>query len=1701
MNVVPRAAFSQNCSSATPLFYVDLTGQPNGVWQSPPILRDGDCCGTDVNCIEFIVTLDSMATGILFNIVAGAVPGGALYYQLNCGPLTSIGTPICLSGAGPHDITFCKPGNNLNVYEIASIGIPDVSGTEWVSEACSGFMTISGLDSSTTTWTSIPSNPVYDSFLSCTSGCNNVTINPYGILPPYIDYQVCGFPIGGCYTTPFCDIMRVNFVNTLAVAITPQNPVICFGAPPAMVTANATGGNDPYNYLWSTGATSQSISVGPGTYYVSLTDSMNCYVANDSVVVSSMSSMITASAGPDQVLCLNNTVAQLNGSVTAASGGQWSGGSGTFNPNNNTLNAQYTPSQTEINNGSVQLTLITIGNNTCPADTDQVIISISPNPAPQIQGNNVVCEISTTTYTTPFISSHSYVWNVSGGTILSTVNNSITVQWGLAGNGSISVTETNSLLCDSTVSINITIAPQPAPIINGAQNVCTTTITTYNTPFTSGNTYAWTVTGGTISGPANGASVNILWNIPGSGSVSVTEINAQGCDSTISIIPNVYTQPAPVLSGPDTLCAMQTVTYSTPLIAGNIYNWNVTGGTVLSNSGNSISVQWPVSGTGTVSVTENNTNACDSTVMLNILIAPQPTPVISGPITNCTTTISQYSVATPVNGNTYSWIVNGGIIQGSPIGTTLNVLWNTPGNAFITLYESNPLGCDSSISVTASILTMPAPFISGPDTVCEMQSITYSIPLVAGNTYSWNVMGGTVISNSGNSILVQWPINGNGIVSVTESNGNTCDSTVSINVIIAPQPAPVINGPLINCTTTTSQYSVASPSGGNNYSWIVNGGTILGSSTGTTVTILWATQTTATITLNESNSLGCDSTVSITASIFTMPAPFIAGPDTVCEMQSITYSTINIPGNAYTWNVSGGTVLNTNNNSITVLWPSNGTGSISVTESNSNACDSTVTETIVIAPQPAPVINGSAISCTGTSTTYNVSVPVPGNTYAWTVTGGTITGASNGTTVNVQWTFPGTATISLTESNMYGCDSTVGITVNVLTIPAPSISGPDTVCALHTFVYSTTAVAGNSYSWNVTGGTIISTNNNMITVSWPANGTGTVSLTESNTSSCTITVSTTIFIAPQPVPVITGNFTSCTGTYQQFTISNFTPGNSYQWNVTGGTITGPANGTGVNVFWTTAGQGTVSFTESNNLGCDSTVTENITLLQKPAPEITGPPVLCEDTQATYNAGTFIPSHTYLWSVTNGTIIGLNVGNSIDVLWNFPGTGNVSLRQISTNGCDSITSINVVVNPLPAPAIAGPPVMCENESAIYSVNPVPGNTYQWSATGGIINGSTISPQISIAWTSGTAANVYLTETTASGCSRFIQLPVQIRNKPEPAVQGSSVGCISNNANNYLTIPEPDINYIWNVTGGNILSGNGSNAITVQWQNAGTQNITLTAVNAITGCDSTVTFNVQTGALPEPVIQLPAFSGCIPLSAPFAGNVVNPNYNYSWNFGDGTTAQGPAPVHQYSLPGIYNIQLIATNNTGCADTVISQVEAFPIPDAQFNLWHGTDPYYANISTLTLTNLSIGASSYLWNFDDGFTSSEFEPQYQYTTPGYYTISLVVTNQYGCRDVAVTNLEVKLPEDLYIPNAFTPNGDNKNDYFSVVAYNIDQFKINIFNRWGRIIYSSTDSQFKWDGTFNGTDVIDGVYVYTVEAEGLYGARFNLNGTVTVIK
>ncbi len=204
----PNALKAQTpyCNAPVPTFTVNMTGNPNGSWLSPNVGRNDYCCGaTGTNvCIQFIITLDPMSTGIIFDIASGAVPPGALYYQINCGPPAQVGTAICLTGVGPHYLTFCKPGGNSNEYSIQALSQPTAGPNITVNDGCSAEMYCSGFDDTTITWTSIfPGNPgQYNSFLSCTQDCDTVTVTPSGFIPPYVDYQVCGASMGGCGQTP-----------------------------------------------------------------------------------------------------------------------------------------------------------------------------------------------------------------------------------------------------------------------------------------------------------------------------------------------------------------------------------------------------------------------------------------------------------------------------------------------------------------------------------------------------------------------------------------------------------------------------------------------------------------------------------------------------------------------------------------------------------------------------------------------------------------------------------------------------------------------------------------------------------------------------------------------------------------------------------------------------------------------------------------------------------------------------------------------------------------------------------------------------------------------------------------------------------------------------------------------------------------------------------------------------------------------------------------------------------------------------------------------------------------------------------------------------------------------------------------------------------------------------------------------------------
>jgi hypothetical protein len=459
------------CDEEVPVFHIDLTGNPDSIWQSPWIQRQGKgCCNNSENlkCISFFVTLDSLTEAVKVNIL-GPSPG-ANAFQLNCQQELPIGMSACISDVGPHKISICGLGDNTNLYEIYAIPKPSIATHYNLNEGCEGTIVTKGFKQSSINWTSVLPGSVgqYNSYLSCTSGCDSTSVNILQDIPSSITYRVCGVSESGCDTDTICFYTTVNINPPLNVSIIPENPTICYGMSSTTLSATAIGGTPPYSYLWSTGQTTQSIDAVNGTYSVIVYDSSdNCPPTSSMITVNKIDTIIKSFAGADAIICSSSYA--LNGSVQGATTGIWIGGQGSFSPGRTALNATYTATVAEINSGSVTLGLVTTGTGTCPTDTDYVSLSLASVSASEIDGYD--CNSFT----------------INGQTYTSS--------------GFYTQTLTNIAGCDSLIAINLTIAATDSAI---ATTVC-------NSYTLNGHTYS-----------ESGLYTQIL-------------PNAAGCDSTITI--------------------------------------------------------------------------------------------------------------------------------------------------------------------------------------------------------------------------------------------------------------------------------------------------------------------------------------------------------------------------------------------------------------------------------------------------------------------------------------------------------------------------------------------------------------------------------------------------------------------------------------------------------------------------------------------------------------------------------------------------------------------------------------------------------------------------------------------------------------------------------------------------------------------------------------------------------------------------------------------------------------------------------------------------------------------------------------------------------------------------------------------------------------------------------------------------------------
>ncbi|MCX6140690.1 MAG: T9SS type A sorting domain-containing protein [Candidatus Kapabacteria bacterium] len=1180
--------------------------------------------------------------------------------------------------------------------------------------------------------------------------------------------------------------------------------------------------------------------------------------------------------------------------------------------------------------------------------------------------------------------------------------------------------------------------------------------------------YKWTATSGIISdvtgnnpGPDSGTTVYVKWNTVGTGTVTLAKWHTSSqCTTTVSQNVAITNPPAPAITGPTAVCGEQTATYSTPNVIGNTYSWSFSNGALISGGGtNAITIKFTNPGAGStlssnVTVVETNTlSGCTGQTTVEVTIRYQPqVQTIAGPTQAC----AYNAVTNPASVNysvvnnpssTYQWTATGATIVGSSTTNTVAVRWTSVGTQTITAVEKDVSGnCSATSTLNVAVTYQPTPTITGNLNSCSNSTDTYSTPAVAGSTYAWTVSDlltdRTLSGLTNNSITITWLTAGSRTLSVTETAG-LCTATANATVTVTAKPAPVITrtspAGLINqaCLGSTITYSTPN-GGGTTYLWTVTGGTIAGLNNTNAVTINWTALGNQTLTVMETAvaNTGCFMSNSINVSVEEQPNPVITGGTPVCSGSTQVYSVTAVPGHVYLWSVSGlaadrTIVSGLNGSSMTVTWNNANTYTVQVVQTNNTGnCTRTATLAVVVQQTPTAtaisrITPGGAVNQACQGQTIQYSTPANGaSSYLWTSAGGVIVGAANTNAVTVTWQTIGNNTLTVTETTTgTPCFRTVTQNVAVSYTPTPNITGSTVVCINKEHTYSTPAVPGSTYNWLITPANVFATiagypTSNTITVRWIQPGLHTMSVTETALGGFCFTT-TTVNIRVNPIP--TPDIQSATGYGNPITrrpgiVCNFsshvysvtpTPGNVFQWVVTGGTITAGSNTNSITVLWAAAGNGTIACTETvPGSDCITTDRDTILIRPTPTPSITGQVNPCGNSVQDYTT-TFVSGNTYTWTVVGGSFVTI-APNTIRVTWSSPLWPNTTVASVAVREdvadvllagtCFGTNTLNVTLRPIPlVPTITGPSPVCATDlsdspqtinTATYNSSvPVIGAgsgsvTPTWTVTSGTIVSGQGTYTIGVQWSNGTLSPITgtltVTHLSSFGCSATGSLNVTINPLPNPIITGPTSVC-QNSLQNYSTQGIPGNTYSWTITGGNIIrAGQGTPNVTVEWTLPGAATITVSEINSFL-CTVLNTLNITVNALPSARITASGSTtfcqgGDVTLSVPIGFT------SYVWNTGETARSIVVRTTGKYWCT--------VTDANGCSNSSDTmQINVFPtsLPIVAIN----GPTTFCEGGSVTLT-APAGFTAYRWS--TGATTQSIVV----LTSGTYTVTIADGN--GC-------------------------------------------------------------------------------------------------------
>lgn len=1296
---------------------------------------------------------------------------------------------------------------------------------------------------------------------------------------------------------------------------------------------------------------------------------------------------------------------------------------------------------------------------------------------------------------------------------------------------SYTVTVTDFCGTVATATPMVHIAAIPTASIDAPPYVCSGIPATvrYTGTASPAATYIWdfdnpaTVSSGSSQGP-----YQVSWDSSGTKTISMQVIE-NGCSSVV-VTTQVIVNPTPTaeMVVDPVVCAGQiaTVTYTGTGTEGGSYGWGFPGGVIVTGGRRGpFEIRWDSVGVFgiTLTVTENGCTSPGTEVFVNV----RPTPVsgftVQSPVCVGQPATISYSGA-PSGSATYNWNFAGGtVISGSGAGP-YQVSWNTPGtrNLFLSVTDYGCSGLTTSRPVVVN--GIPSNNFSVASPVCAGQptTVTYTGNAGAGANFSWNFGNGTIHSGSGpGPFTISWANPGDYQVTLGVSD-NGCSSpphSQNVRVNAIPVAAFSVESPV--CVGESSTISFVGPSlPGMEFTWDFNGGEQLSGTGGGPLEVYWSVPGTRVVTLSVRSPEGCPSTPQ-TRNVVVNPTPTavfnVETPICLNESSTITYVGTGNPTAQYNWEFNGGNVVfGSGQGPYEVSWNTPGIKTISLSVSENGCISPVTTQQVNVKPLPTGFFTVVSPVCAHNSTTLMYSGSAATNAFFdWNFDNGVVVSGTGGGPIQVYWENAGPKQISLRVVEN-GCSSIVqSNVVEVTPIPTNSFTVESPLCIGENSMvtYTGNAFPNADYSWNFGDAQVLSgSGRGPYRLTWDSPGTKTITLNISQGGCPGPAATREVTVYPIPESPFVANEQVCLGAPAQIQYSGSSGATaSYSWNFGGGVIRSGSGAGPFEVHWNSPGSKTISLTVSEN-GCVSPPTSfQVNVIPYPTSDFHASPLSCQGAATTVSyTGTSLPGAIFDWNFDGAEIESGSGAGPYQLRWDIPGEKTIQLSVRQSECASSPSSVLLLVAPTPEANAGDDRLICSGETGSLGLSPVNGLAYQWSPPDGLANSSVANPEFVLHNLSNdTVTHTYIVRTTLGNCSAFDTVQVAVMPLPRVSWELPSGQCFLNNNFRFEMIGNIGENASWQWDFGQGATPRYSDQArpeNIRFSNPGTHYISLRIQDQ--GCGSPFyQDSIQVYEMPVASFGAAKLEGCPPLNPELSNTSFgNGNLNFLWDFGKGFTRNGFLPDFEYRYSGDYSISLTVTNEFGCASTYThhSQIRVYPEPRAGFTV--NPDRLTTDQPLANIFDQSVGATT--WEFTTGTGERIYQRNFShfYYEPGSYKLTQKVTNEYGCVDTAVFQLKVDPVMTFFLPNAFTPNDDGDNDGFRCYGLNIEDFRMEIYNRWGELVFESNNLEEEWNGRLfnkqeNPVSQMDVYAVVVYVRDSFNGPVKRIDHRVTLVK